>query len=138
MSPAAVAVVVRHWGAAALCVLALAACADNPAPSSLEESAVDQTESPTPDPAPGADSPVAIAAVEDLAGSLGVDPDRVEVVAVEDVTWSDGSRGCARPGMMYTQALIDGSRITLRVDGTTYEYHAGGSHPPALCETPTQ
>ena len=40
---------------------------------------------------------------------LGVDASEVEVVSVEEVTWRDGSRGCAQPGMAYTQALIDGS-----------------------------
>lgn len=103
---------------------------------------MDQTQSqppsPTPSPVPGADSPVTIAAVADLAGSLGVEPGQVEVVSVEEVTWRDGSRGCAKPGMTYTQSLIDGSRITLRVLGTTYEYHSGGSGAPTLCEAPTQ
>ena len=27
---------------------------------------------------------------------------------------------------MYTQALVDGSRITLSAGDRTYEYHAGG------------
>ncbi len=62
----------------------------------------------------------------------------IEVVSVEEVTWRDGSRGCAEPGMAYTQALIDGSRITLRVGTTTYEYHSGGSQPPSRCEKPTE
>ena len=37
-------------------------------------------------------------AVDDLAASLGVDADEVEVVSVEEVTWRDGSRGAPRPG----------------------------------------
>lgn len=77
-------------------------------------------------------------AVEDLAATLVVDPAEVEVVSVEEVTWRDGSRGCAEPGMSYTQALVDGSRITLRAGGKTYEYHAGGSRPPERCAKPTQ
>ncbi len=89
-------------------------------------------------PVPGAGSDVVQEAVTDLAGSLDIDTDDVEVVAVEEVTWRDGSRGCAQRGVMYTQALIDGSRITLRVGDTTYEYHSGGSRPPALCERPTE
>ena len=105
----------------------------------MDESSSDPVARGHPDPPPpGADSVAVRQSVADLARTLGVDDAEVEVVAVEEVTWSDGSRGCAEPGMMYTQALIDGSRITLRVDGTTYEYHAGGSGPPALCEQPTQ
>ena len=79
-----------------------------------------------------------VRAVDDLAATLDVDAGDVEVVAVEEVTWRDGSRGCAQRGMAYTQALIDGSRITLRAGGRTYEYHSGGSQPPALCEKPTE
>lgn len=59
-------------------------------------------------------------------------------MAVEEVTWRDGSRGCAQPGMSYTQALVDGSRITLRASGRTYEYHSGGRQPPSRCEKPTE
>ena len=89
-------------------------------------------------PVPGPTPPTSVASVEDLASRLGVDAGDVEVVAVQEVTWSDGSRGCAKKGMNYTQSLIDGCRITLEVDGTTYEYHSGGSGGPFLCERPTQ
>jgi hypothetical protein len=95
---------------------------------------VDPTTSPSASPAPRD----VVRAVDDLAAGLGVDADEVEVVSVEEVTWRDGSRGCAQPGMAYTQALIDGSRITLRAGGRTYEYHSGGSQPPARCDKPTQ
>ena len=110
--------------------------ADRPTtdPPVAEETTVHPTTSPSGTPAPRDVE----RAVDDLAAGLGIDAGEVEVVSVEEVTWRDGSRGCAQPGMAYTQALIDGSRITLRVDGTTYEYHAGGSGPPALCEQPTQ
>lgn len=97
---------------------------------------MDETTSSTPNPVPGFG--VVRSSVEDLASTLGMDPGDVEVVSVEEVTWRDGSRGCAERGAMYTQALIDGSRITLRVGDTTYEYHSGGSRPPALCDRPTE
>jgi hypothetical protein len=103
-------------------------------PPVAEETTVEPTNSPSGTPAPGA----VVRAVDDLAASLGVDAGEVEVVSVEEVTWRDGSRGCAEPGMAYTQALIDGSRITLRAGGRTYEYHSGGSQPPARCDKPTQ
>jgi hypothetical protein len=110
--------------------------ADRPTtdPPVAEETTVDPTRSPSGTPAPGD----VVRAVDDLAASLGVDAGEVEVVSVEEVTWRDGSRGCAEPGMAYTQALIDGSRITLRAGGRTYEYHSGGSQPPARCAKPTQ
>lgn len=114
----------------------LAACDDPTVTSTAEETTVE--------PSPSSSSPASrpptdvVRATEDLAASLEVDPAEVEVVAVEEVTWRNGSRGCAQPGDSYTQALIDGSRITLRVGGTTYEYHSGGSRPPALCKDPTE
>ncbi len=77
-------------------------------------------------------------AVADLAERLGVDAEQVEVRAVEEVVWRDGSIGCARPGMHYTQALVDGSRVTLAAGGRTYEYHAGGNRKAFWCEHPTQ
>jgi hypothetical protein len=46
--------------------------------------------------------------------------------------------GCAKPGTAYTQALVEGSRITLRADGAEHEYHQGGSEPPFRCADPTE
>lgn len=87
--------------------------------------------------APGESGPEQQAAA-DLAGRLGIPEEEVEVVSVEEVTWRDGSLGCAKPGMQYTQALVDGTRIVLEAAGSRYEYHAGGSTPPFLCENPTE
>lgn len=79
--------------------------------------------------------PSAVAAA-DLAARLGVGIDQVSVVSMEEVTWRDGSLGCPEPGMMYTQALVPGSRILLKANGQTYEYHAGGGREPFLCQDP--
>jgi hypothetical protein len=133
---------------------AVAACALLSGCSDPGDGATDRTETAVePDPdagtpsagteptdtSPAAPPPTsgAAAAVADLAGTLGVDPGSVEVVSVEEVTWRDGSLGCAQEGMRYTQALVDGSRIVLRVDGTEYEYHAGRG-APFHCPRPTQ
>ncbi len=78
------------------------------------------------------------AAVTDLARRLAVDAAAITVVSSEEVTWRDGSLGCPKPGMNYTQALVDGTRIVLEHGGTRYEYHAGGTNPPFLCENPTK
>lgn len=75
-------------------------------------------------------------AVEDLADRLGVAVDDVEVTRVEEVTWRDASLGCPQPGMAYAQVLTNGTLVVLEVDGTTYEYHSGGSRAPFLCENP--
>lgn len=100
---------------------------------------MDTSPSPSPSSSPSSSAPTdVVRAVEDLSAVLGVAPEEVEVVSAEEVTWRDGSRGCAEPDQMYTQALVDGLRITLRVAGQAYEYHSGGNRPPALCDEPTE
>jgi hypothetical protein len=78
------------------------------------------------------------AAVADLANRLPVDPQAITVTSVESVTWRDGSMGCPEPGMSYTQALVDGVRVELTVDGTSYWYHQGGSNPIRYCADPRE
>ena len=56
------------------------------------------------------------------------------LISAEAVTFTDGSLGCAEPGMSYTQALVDGMRVVVEVDGTTYDYRFGGGDEPHLCE----
>lgn len=62
-------------------------------------------------------------------------------VTLHDVVWSDGSLGCPRPGMMYTQALVPGWRVVVGDGRTEWIYHAsragawlrcpaGGAQPP--------
>src|SRR5699024_2527411 len=113
----------------------LAGCGnEDDARSTDEETAVQPneespSESTSPSPGedekptvPGADSPIVKRSIEDLAEREQVEASSIEVVAVEEVTWRDGSLGCAKEDMMYTQALVDGQRITLRIDGTDFEY----------------
>lgn len=78
------------------------------------------------------------AAIAQLAGKLGVDATSVTVVSSEPVTWRDGSIGCPKKGMGYTQMLVSGYLVILAVDGTTYRYHAGSSGAPFLCEGEAQ
>lgn len=96
--------------------------------------------SPTPsrEPSPTA-GPTGLAtrAVADLATRLDVEVSSIEVVSDEAVTWSDGSLGCAKPGMVYTQALVEGARIVLRLEEKDYEYHSSGDSQPFWCEKPT-
>lgn len=77
-------------------------------------------------------------AVADLAGRLGVDEGAITVESVHQVTWRDGSLGCAEDGMLYTQALVEGRRIILGAREERYEYHAGGGRSVFLCEAPSE
>ncbi len=79
----------------------------------------------------------AAAATEDLAHRLGIDATAVTVVSDEEVTWPDGSIGCPRPGLVYTQQLVEGAKIVLEAAGERFEYHAAGGGQPFLCPHPT-
>lgn len=104
--------------------------ATSPSPTQTE-TAPDPT--PTEEPMP--DGPLA-AAIADLSSDTGVDPDDIKVVVNQEVTWRDGSLGCPKPGMFYTQALVDGYRIVLRAGGEEVAYHGSVGKPPFRCDHP--
>lgn len=74
--------------------------------------------------------------VDDAAERAGIDPNAVEVVLAEAVTWSDGSLGCPKPGMAYTQALVPGYRVVVEAGGEQMSFHASKSGDFAFCEDP--
>ena len=82
------------------------------------------------------DQPEVATAVSDAAERTGTDPADIEVVAFEQVTWPDGALGCPEPEQMYTQALVEGYRVLLQVDGTELTYHGAEGDEPFLCEDP--
>ena len=45
-----------------------------------------------------------------------------------------GALGCPIPGASYTQALVDGWQVVVKVGKTTYDYRFGSSSSPTLCE----
>jgi hypothetical protein len=134
--------VTRRLLVAVLLLGLLLGCGTGPgdqAEEALVESPSDSpSESPSESPSSTPSDGAADAAVADLAAHLGIEPEAVQVVAVEEVTWRDGSLGCAEPGMVYTQALVDGARITLRAEGVEHEYHQGASGTPIRCADPTE
>lgn len=73
-------------------------------------------------------------AVIDLAKRLSVDAADVGVTSATLVQWPDASLGCAQPGLQYAQVSTDGALIVLTANSKAYEYHAGGSRTPFLCE----
>ena len=82
------------------------------------------------------ESSAAALAVKDLSERLGIAAGDIEVLKEEAVTWRDGSLGCPKPDMMYTQALVEGSLIVLRAGGRNYSYHSGKGRPPFYCDNP--
>ena len=120
--------------------VALAACGAGAEPPAVGESTMPSTvpttsenETTTMPTSEQEQLPIVAPARDDLAQRLGVDPEQLEVISAEEVTWPDGSLGCPEPGMSYTQALVDGSKVVLGHDGRVYVYHAGDDGEPFLC-----
>ncbi|WP_289018263.1 hypothetical protein [uncultured Ornithinimicrobium sp.] len=126
--------------------------ATTPAPDQADttdstEDDMDPSRTPIPVPGPALPSgpvPDSVVQNDDVqeaiaaeADRLGVDPEDVEVVGYATVTWSDGSLGCPKPGMMYTQALVPGRQLVLAVDGQQASYHAAAEGPFTYCARPT-
>ncbi len=70
----------------------------------------------------------------DLAKQLSINANLVELIEISFVSWPDKSLGCPKPGMAYTQVMVDGLLIRLKFGGQVYEYHSGGETPPFLCK----
>lgn len=125
--------------AAAALVVALAGCGQEKSTTGTAQDGATKTPEPTrTEQSVGTTDELTAAAIEDLAERLGVDPAEVAVVDVEAVTWSNGAIGCAKPGMSYTEALVEGTRITLAAGGTEYAYHSGHGATPTWCASPTE
>ena len=81
-----------------------------------------------------ADAQVPVSAARtDAAARSGVPQAQIRTLSAERVTWRDGSLGCPREGLVYTQALVAGWRIRLEVGPGVWDYHAGESGAPMLC-----
>lgn len=72
--------------------------------------------------------------IQDLTERIGADSDDIEVIRSEFVTWNDGSLGCPQKGMYYTQALIDGYWVILKIEGVEFDYRVTVSGQLILCE----
>jgi hypothetical protein len=119
-------------------LILLAACGAEPEPAATGDTATSSTAPPTTESDTSTmpineQLPTVAPAVDDLAGRLGASPEDIEVVSAEEVTWPDGSLGCPEPGMSYTQALVEGSKVVLKHEDRVFVYHAGDDDQPFLC-----
>jgi hypothetical protein len=69
----------------------------------------------------------------DLLGD-GLKAEEIAVVSAESREWRDGSLGCPKPGMMYTQAITSGYLIVLETGGHQYEFHTDEGNAGVLCK----
>ena len=129
---------VRHLAprlaAASLACTLVAGCAMgqgvNPAiPNDVEKTGEKAVEKPV----MNAPADMIEAALADAANRSTTAQANIKVLSAEAVTWPDGSLGCPKPGMMYTQALVPGFRIRIRAGAETLDYHAGRRGAPMFC-----
>ena len=72
----------------------------------------------------------------DAAARSGEPAEALEVITAQAMSWNDGSLGCPEPGMLYTQALVDGYQVVVRAAEEELDYRAGNGGF-RLCENPT-
>jgi hypothetical protein len=77
------------------------------------------------------------AIVADVARRQGIAADEVTVVRAEAIVWRDGSLGCPRPGMNYTQALVEGYWVILQHGDRSFDYRATDRGYFMLCQNPS-
>ncbi len=75
------------------------------------------------------------AVLADLSERVGQPVTDPTVVLAEGITYNDGSLGCPKPGQVYTQALVDGFRVVVEVDGEEFDYRIGSGTDVRLCES---
>jgi len=71
---------------------------------------------------------------QDAATVTATDVSDVELVMTKAITWNDGSLGCPEPGMMYTQALVDGFQVVVRAADQELDYRVGRNGAFMICE----
>ena len=128
--------------AAAIVLMAVAACGDN------DEKEGAAQEASTAAPARGSGTPtpqlntpttpanetvpreIEAAARNLLADELDVDEGDFRLDSSEEVGWSDASLGCPKEGYAYAQVITPGYKLVFDHAGTTYPVHTNdnGSH----------
>jgi hypothetical protein len=80
--------------------------------------------------------------LKEAAALARVSHEQLVVVRAESVAWNDGSLRCPEPGMMYTQALVNGYWVVIDASGQKYDFRVdnrgnfrlcppGQGHPPS-------
>jgi len=87
---------------------------------------------------PGASAPPAVvptarwnAILDDLDARGVTGP--ADLVSAKAVTWQDGALGCPKPGVSYTQAIVEGMQVVVEVAGIAFDYRFGTGDTPLLC-----
>ena len=71
--------------------------------------------------------------LKEAAALAKLDREQLVIVRAESVVWNDGSLGCPEPGMMYTQALVNGYWVVIDAAGQNYDFRVGSGGSFRLC-----
>ncbi len=138
-------------------LLAVTACATQPAPTVLPTQPLPPTRIPTAAAAtdsslsspsdlvtptspesslliPAAAQPLVQHAIDDLDQRLSVDADQIQIVRLESVTWSSPDLGCNAETATTPTTPIDGYRIVLAASNKLYEYHTDATEVRACAQ----
>ena len=72
-------------------------------------------------------------ALDDAMKHTGLAREELEVVSAAAVTWPDGSLGCPKPDVVYTQAPVPGYRVVVQAGDLLLNYHANEKGRAFLC-----
>ena len=106
-------------------------------PSNIRPPQQSATPSPGTTPSGGTSADVPPKRWAAIIGDLttrGVPTGAVALASARSTTWNDGSLGCPKPGRSYTQAVVEGMQVVVKVGATEYDYRFGRSDFPKLCE----
>jgi hypothetical protein len=126
----------RRGAALTLLIVIVAACSTGAASSSATTDRPSAAPiAPTPAPSGGAlPADLAAAITADAATVLGVDPTTISITSVEPMTWNDGSLGCPKPGVMYTQVVTEGYKVIVESGDQQLDYRVGQDGEFKVCE----
>jgi hypothetical protein len=68
-------------------------------------------------------TPAQRVAISTLAKNLGITPDKIKLVSTEAVEWPDSCLGVQTEGIMCSQVVTPGFKVTLEANGRKVEYH---------------
>ncbi len=68
-------------------------------------------------------TPAQRVAISTLAKNLGITPDKIKLVSTEAVDWPDSCLGVQTEGIMCSQVVTPGFKVTLEANAKTVEYH---------------
>ncbi|NWG33167.1 MAG: hypothetical protein HXY42_01885 [Chloroflexi bacterium] len=77
-------------------------------------------------------TPAQQAALTLLSQTLRLPAAQLAILSTEAVTWPNGCLGVERPGMICTQAVVEGYRILIEADGKQYEVRTNQTGSMAL------